>query len=84
MDVDPQTQAQMLGALIRTFLTLAALVATLRYMIAPIVIEWYRLRKRERAALLKYGPRRLWLRALDHPPFDDSPPDAGTTRHGTS
>jgi hypothetical protein len=69
MDVDPKAQA--LGALIRTFLTLAALVAVLRYMIAPIVVEWYQLRRQQRVARLR---RRL----------DDTPPDAHTTRHGAS
>ena len=69
MNVDPQ--AQMLGALIRTFLTLAALVGVLRYMIAPIVVEWYQLRRQQRVAQLR---RHL----------DDTPPDAHTTRHGAS
>lgn len=69
MDVDPK--AQMLGALIRTFLTLGALVAVVRYMIAPIVIEWYQFRRQQRLARLQ---RHL----------DDSLPDAHTTRHGAS
>ena len=69
MDVDPKAQA--LGALIRTFLTLTALVAALRYMITPIVIDWYQLRRQRRAARLRHR-------------LDDTQPDAHTTRHGAS
>jgi hypothetical protein len=45
--VDPD-RTLMLGAWIRTLLTLAALFAVLDFMFVPMIVEWYRQRQRDR------------------------------------
>ncbi len=47
------TQTQMLGALVRTYLTLLALFLTVRFMVFPMAVEWRQERKRAREARLR-------------------------------